>query len=54
MVMEPYFHWLPLLGLLYVLVPYYNQFEEDDNVWDDDDDDREESFDYNAWEWDKK
>ncbi len=23
--MQPFFKWLPLLGLLYVLVPYYNQ-----------------------------
>lgn len=25
LVMEPFFKWLPILGLLYVLVPYYNQ-----------------------------
>ena len=25
--MEPFFKWLPILGLLYVLVPYYNQIQ---------------------------
>ena len=57
MVMEPYFHWLPLLGLLYVLVPYYNLIDYDgdhdfDGDEDFDDEDVNDAFDYNSWDWD--
>ena len=48
LVMEPYFKWLPILGLLYVLIPYYNQFVEEDDFDDDDDDG---GFDPNAWDF---
>ena len=31
MLMQPFFAWLPFLGLLYVLVPYYNQVRKNSN-----------------------
>ena len=34
--MEPIFKVLPILGLLYVLVPYYNQFKEGPDFDDED------------------
>ena len=35
--MEPFFKVLPILGLLYVLVPYYNQFKEGSDFDEEDD-----------------
>ncbi|TRY80904.1 hypothetical protein TCAL_14502 [Tigriopus californicus] len=53
LVMEPYFKWLPLLGLLYVLVPYYNQFAEDEDC-EEGDENCEEEFDPDPFDWDRK
>lgn len=55
LIFEPIFKWLPILGLLYVLVPYYNQIAEDED-WgvDDDDDDDIPNYDmnnYNDIDW---
>ena len=51
MVMEPFFKWLPLLGLLYVLVPYYNQvaedYDEEEDEWND------EEIDYSQIDWNR-
>ncbi len=35
--MEPFFKVLPILGLLYVCVPYYNQFSEGTDFDEEDD-----------------
>jgi hypothetical protein len=34
---EPFFKWLPVFGMLYVLVPYYNQLSGDGDAEDEDD-----------------
>lgn len=49
LVMEPIFRWLPILGLLYVLVPYYNQFADVSDFDDEDEEFGEGDADYNAW-----
>ena len=46
--MEPIFKVLPILGLLYVLVPYYNQFKEGSDFDDEDDEFGNESNDVYA------
>jgi len=47
--MEPFFKWLPILGLLYVLVPYYNQLAED---WDDESEEwNDQEVDFDALDW---
>ena len=46
---EPIFNWLPILGLLYVLVPYYNQIAQDEDWGTDyDDDDSYNNHDYDS------
>jgi len=47
--MEPIFKVLPILGLLYVLVPYYNQFKEGPDFDDEDAEFGESGDDFDAW-----
>jgi len=47
--MEPFFKVLPILGLLYVLVPYYNQFKEGADFEEEDDEFGESGDDFDAW-----
>ena len=41
MVTEPFFKWLPIMGMLYVLVPYYNQFSNEDSMQEEEEEQEE-------------